>query len=298
MTERAMQITANGLTLDIADHGPKDAPALILIRGLGTQRIHWPGNFIQGFVRAGFRTISFDNRDIGQSSRCPAPGVPDDPDDIAALVAAGQEITPAYTLDDMAADVIGLMDALDIARAHVFGISMGGAIAQILALNHPDRLFTDTIVMTACRPLLDRAHAATILPRLLTYPETLEQAQDNWVAGHASFGSPGFPMPEDDIRAEARLAHSRGSDAAGVNRQLLATLAAGDRRPALGAVTTPCLVIHGVDDTLIPVALGAEIAAHIPDSEYHAIKGMGHIITPLLAPRIVSLVADFIKRRG
>ncbi|UYV38122.1 alpha/beta hydrolase [Rhodobacteraceae bacterium D3-12] len=293
-----MQITANGITLDVQDHGPQDAPALILIRGLGTQRIHWPENFIQGFVRAGFRTITFDNRDIGLSSRCPAPGVPGDADEITRLVTAGQDVPPAYTLDDMARDVVGLMDALQVARAHIFGISMGGAIAQILALNHPDRLLTDTIVMTACRPLVERAHAATILPRLLTYPETLEQAQDNWVAGHASFGSPGFPMPEADIRAEARRAHARSSDAAGVNRQLLATMAAGDRRPMLGRVTTPCLVIHGIDDTLIPVEFGEEIAAHIPESEYQAIKGMGHIITPLLAPQIVSLVADFIKRRG
>ena len=293
-----MQIQANGITLEVEDHGDPANPALILIRGLGTQLIHWPANFIDGFVRAGFRTITFDNRDIGLSQRCPAPGVPEDPAEIKSRVEAGEDIAPAYTLDDMADDVVALMDALKIARAHVFGISMGGGIAQILAINHPDRLLTDTIVMTACRPLLERANRAAILPRLLVYPETLDQAQDNWVAGHASFGSPGYPMPEADIRAEARAAHARGADAAGVNRQLLATLAAEDRRPQLPNVTTPCLVIHGVDDTLIPVEMGAEIAAHIPDSEYHPIKGMGHIITPLLAPQIVSLVSDFIRRRS
>jgi pimeloyl-ACP methyl ester carboxylesterase len=293
-----MQITANGITLEVEDHGEATNPVLILIRGLGTQMVHWPANFIDGFVRAGFRTITFDNRDIGLSQRCPAPGVPGDPDEIMSRLTAGDDIAPAYGLEDMAADVIGLMDALGIDKAHIFGISMGGAIAQILAINHADRLLTDTIVMTACRPLLDRAHRADILPRLLVYPETLEEAQDNWVAGHASFGSPGYPMPEDDIRAEARLAWSRGADAAGVNRQLLATLAAHDRRPDLINVKTPCLVIHGVDDTLIPVEFGAEIAAHIPGSDYHAIKGMGHIITPLLAPQIVSLVSDFIRRQG
>lgn len=293
-----MQIKTNGITLEVQDHGPQTAPALILIRGLGTQLVHWPANLVQGFVNAGFRTIVFDNRDIGLSSRCPAPGVPDDPDQIKALFEAGKEIAPAYTLDDMARDVIGMMDALSIPKAHVFGISMGGAIAQILAINHADRLLSDTIVMTACRPLIDRSNQAAILPRLLVYPETLDEAQDNWVAGHASFGSPGFPMPEADIRAEARTAYARGEATAGTNRQLLATLAAPDRRPALKSVTTPCLVIHGVDDTLIPVEFGAEIAAHIPNSDYHAIKGMGHIITPLLAPQIVSLVSDFIKRSG
>ncbi|MDQ2090201.1 alpha/beta fold hydrolase [Marimonas arenosa] len=291
-----MQIAANGISLEVEDHGQNTDPAMILIRGLGTQLVHWPENFVQGFVRAGFRCIIFDNRDVGLSSRCPAPGVPGDPDEITAHVAAGDEIAPAYTLDDMARDVIGLMDALGIARAHVFGISMGGAIAQILAMSYPDRLLTDTIVMTACRPILERGHRAEILPRLLARPETREEAQDNWVAGHASFGSPGFPMAENEIRAEAARAWDRGHDAEGINRQLLATMAAPDRRPLLQQVTTPCCVIHGVDDTLIPVELGEEIAHHIPGAEYHAIKGMGHIITPLLAPQIVSLVADFTRR--
>ncbi|WP_322864920.1 alpha/beta fold hydrolase [Aquicoccus sp. G2-2] len=294
-----MQIKANGITLEVEDHGDPANPALILVRGLGSQLIHWPANFVEGFVAAGFRCVTFDNRDVGRSQRCPAPGVPAQADDIAARSVAGEDIAPAYTLDDMAADVIGLMDALDIPRAHVFGISMGGAIVQILAINHPDRLLTDTIVMTACRPLLERSHRAELLPRLLVQPETEAQAQDNWVEGHASFGSPGFPMPEVDIRAEARLAWARGGDpdtaADGINRQVLATMAAGDRRAQLADVITPCLVIHGVDDALIPVEFGAEIAAHIPGSTYHPLNGMGHIITPLLAPQIVALVTDFIR---
>ncbi len=293
-----MQITANDITLEIEDHGPADAPAMILIRGLGTQLVHWPETVVQGLVRSGFRTITFDNRDIGLSQRCPAPGVPGDADEITEKVMAGTEIAPAYRLDDMARDVVGIMDARGIDKAHVFGISMGGAIAQILALDHADRLLSASIVMTAARPLLDRGRLSDMLPRLLARPETLDEAQDNWVAGHASFGSPGFPMPEEDIRAEARLAWARSADHEGVNRQLLATLAAPDRRPRLGEVTNPCLVIHGVDDTLIPVEMGAEIADHIPGAEFHAIKGMGHIITPLLAPQIVSLVCDFIRRQG
>lgn len=293
-----MQIASNGITLEVEDHGAPSDPAIILIRGLGTQLVHWPANLVDGFVGAGFRCITFDNRDIGLSARCPAPGVPDDAETISALVKADTEIPPAYSLNDMAADVIGLMDALDIARAHVLGISMGGAIAQILALEHAERLLTDTIVMTAARPLLDPAHRAETLPRLVVRPETLEEAQDNWVAAHASFGSPGYPMSEEEIRAEARAAHARGADAAGANRQLLAIMAAPDRRAALARVTTPCLVVHGCDDKLVPEPLGAELAAAIPGAEYHAIPGMGHIITPLLAPRIVALVTDFIRRRA
>ncbi|MCF3595652.1 alpha/beta fold hydrolase [Rhodobacteraceae bacterium LMO-12] len=293
-----MQIQANGITLEVQDHGNPDDPALILIRGLGTQLVHWPGTLIQGLVKSGLRVITFDNRDVGLSQRCPAPDVPDDPDAIKTRIESGQDIAPAYTLEDMANDVIGLLDALEIVRAHIFGISMGGAIAQILAIHHGDRLLTDTIVMTACRPLIARANRAAFLPSLLAYPATLEQAQDNLVGEYAAFGSPAYPMPEKDIRGLARLVWSRGSDVAGVNRQLLATMASPDRRPDLGAVTTPCLVIHGVDDALIPEEHGAEIAAHIPGSEYHAIKGMGHIITPLLAPEIISLVSDFIRRQS
>ncbi|WP_372609435.1 alpha/beta fold hydrolase [Aquicoccus sp.] len=293
-----MQITANDITLEIEDHGPADAPAMILIRGLGTQLVHWPENLVEGFVNAGLRTITFDNRDVGLSQRFPTPGVPGDPDEITEKLMSGTGIPPAYTLDDMARDVIAIMDARGIDKAHVFGISMGGAIAQILALDHADRLLSATIVMTAARPLLERGRIADMLPRLLARPETLDEAQDNWVAGHASFGSPGFPVAEEDIRAEARLAWARSADPEGINRQLLATLAAPDRRPRLGELTTPCLVIHGVDDTLIPVELGREIADHIPGAEFHAIKGMGHIITPLLAPQIVSLVCDFIRRQA
>lgn len=293
-----MQIHANGLTLEIQDHGDPAHPALILIRGLGSQMVHWPGNLIQGFVKSGLRVITFDNRDVGLSQRCPAPGISADPDDILAHVKAGKEITPAYTLDDMAEDVIGLMDALAIARAHVFGISMGGAIAQILALNHPDRLLSDTIVMSTCRPLTDRANLAEVLAHLLVYPATSDQAEQTLILEYASLGSPGFPMPEKDIRGLARLAWSRAGDTQGINRQALATITATDRRADLARITTPCLVIHGIDDALINVERGAEIAAHIPASQYHAIEGMGHIITPLLAPRIISLVSDFIRGQG
>lgn len=305
-----MQIDANGIALEVIDHPAKsgksanlaDAPTLILIRGLGTQLIYWPTQLIDGFVDAGFRVITFDNRDIGASARCPAPGVSGDAGEISRAVADGTPLKTAYSLADMANDVVGLMDAMNIGRAHILGISMGGAIAQILAIEHADRLLSATIVMTAGRPLLERDVVAQMMPKLLAHPETLDQAQDNWVAGHAMYGSPGYPMPEADIRAEAAAAHKRGtdpaSDAAGINRQLLATMHAPDRRPDLANVTLPCLVLHGVDDTLIPVALGAEIAAHIPTSEYHAIDGMGHIITPLLAPVINDLVVEFIARRA
>ncbi len=298
-----MQINANGIALEAEETGPADGPPLILIRGLGTQMAHWPKEVMDGFAAAGFRTVIFDNRDTGLSQRCPRPGVSGDATEILRRFAAGEDIPPPYSLDDMARDVIGLMDALGIARAHVFGISMGGAIAQTLAIRHAERLLSASFVMTACRPLLDRADAdpATVndlVASLLAHPQSHGEYLRSQIDEHRRWGSPGYPMPDPDIRAMAETTWARGVDPAGINRQLLATLHAPDRRPALRDVSLPCLVIHGTDDALLPVDLGKEIAAHVPKSEFHAIDGMGHVITPALAPVIVALVADFIARRA
>lgn len=295
-------ITANGISLAVEQHGPTDGPPLVLIRGQGSQRAHWPAELIEGFANAGFRTITFDNRDTGESQRCPRDGSPGDPDEILRRVKSGIAIPPAYSISDMASDVTGLLDALDIDRAHIFGISMGGGIAQALLTEHADRVISATLVMTACRPLgnpagTDPAAAAQLIGQLLVYPQSLEQYQAAQVREHELWGSPGFPMPEQDIRDMAALAYARGIDPEGRNRQLLAIGSAPDRRPALRSVDRPCLVLHGIDDALIPVSMGEEIAAHVPGSDFHAINGMGHIITPALAPVIVELVTEFIGRR-
>ncbi len=283
-----MQIKANGIRLEYAEFGPADAPALVLIRGLGSQMIHWPDALIDGFAAEGFRVITFDNRDAGLSARCPVPGVTGDAEEIVAELQAGRRPKAAYKLEDMARDVIGLMDALAIGRAHVFGVSMGGRIAQALTIDHRDRLLTATIVMSAARFAGDRVKA------LLAGHQDREAFIEAAVEGDRNWGSPGFPQPEDVTRAQAALAFDRGAEADGVNRQALALLASGDRRSALSAVTTRCLVIHGADDALIPVEAGREIADLIPGAELDVIDGMGHVITPALAPIIVRRVAGFI----
>ncbi|MGR3635909.1 MAG: alpha/beta fold hydrolase [Shimia sp.] len=293
-----MQITANGISLECETHGPKDGTPLVLIRGLGSQMIHWPTELYEGLAARGYYVVRFDNRDVGLSQRCPHPDAPGDADDILARAAAGEPITAAYTLSDMARDVTGLMDALDIDTAHIFGISMGGAIAQYLATDHADRLRSATIVMTAARPLIGSDQAATMLPALLSRPVGKDRYVAGWIEEHATNGSPGFPMTEAEVRAEAELAYSRGVDADGINRQVLAVIDASDRRPALSKVTLPCQVIHGEDDALIPVELGAEIAATIQNCPFHRIAGMGHIITPKLAPQIVDIVDGFITTSG
>ncbi|MEP2533655.1 alpha/beta hydrolase [Shimia sp.] len=293
-----MQIKTNEIALEVQEFGPADGPALILIRGLGSQLIHWPADLCIGLAERGFRTIIFDNRDVGLSQRCPTDQTPTDAARILQISETGAPIPAAYTLNDMARDVVGLMDALKIETAHVFGISMGGAIAQILCVDHADRLKSASIVMTSARLRTTQNNAGSILPTLLAKPVDHATYVNNWVHEHAVHGSPGYPMPEQDIRAEADVAWSRGVDPDGNNRQVLALLTAPDRRQNLTRINLPCQVIHGVDDALIPLSMGAEIAALIPDCDYHAIDGMGHIITPALAPTIVDLVDDFIQRRG
>lgn len=284
-----MQIAVNGISLEYQELGPALGAPLVLIRGLGTQMVHWPRALIDGFVERGYRVVIFDNRDAGLSARCPAEGVSGKPEDILATVAAGEQPAAAYTLEDMALDVIGLMDGLGIEKAHVFGISMGGGIAQVLAVNHAARLLSDTMVMTSAG-LRD----PSLLPQILAYPETRDEAVESWLKGHADCGSHGYPMSEAEIRAEAAMAWDRAHDAEGVNRQLLAIMATPDRQAALKAVSLPCLVIHGAIDTLIPPAAGEHLAALIPNARLEIVDGMGHFITPRLAPRIVEMVDGFI----
>ncbi|MCV2872928.1 alpha/beta hydrolase [Defluviimonas sp. WL0050] len=288
-----MRIAANNIHLEVEEHGDPGAPVLILVRGLGSQIVHWAPELITGFVAAGYRVVTFDNRDVGLSDRCPAPGSQGDADAILADVQAGRVPKPAYDLQDMARDVTALMDALGIECAHVFGISMGGAIVQILACDHPDRFRSATIVMSSAR-----LRGLDLGERLLSRPVDRAGYVDGALAGDREWGSPGYPASETYLRAQAERAYDRGAEAEGVNRQLVAILNTSDRRNALGRVTLPCLVIHGTDDTLIPPEEGREIASLIPDAELEVIDGMGHVITPALAPLIVERVNRFIAGRS
>ncbi len=287
-----MQIKANGIFLDYQELGPKGGVPLILVRGLGSTMAHWPPGFAGAFAALGYRVVMFDNRDIGCSQRCPAPGVDGKAETILAQIAAGQAPTPAYLLQDMAADVVGLMDALGLEKAHVFGMSMGGGIAQLLAIHHAHRLLSATLVMT--RPGFAGQGK---LDDLLSYPGTEDEYVKTSLYWDQIWGNPGFPVTQDYVVDMARAAYARGVEADGVNRQLLATINAGDLRAHLPDVALPCLVLHGAEDSLIPPEFGREIAALIPDAECHVIAGMGHTITPLVVPVLVGLMHEFYCRR-
>lgn len=286
-----MRVDANGIFLECETCGPAGGNPLVLIRGLGTQLIHWPKELVAGFASRGFRTILFDNRDAGLSRRCPAPGVGGNAAEILARLARGETPEVAYTLADMARDTVGLMDALGIEKAHIFGMSMGGAIAQVLAIEHAERLLGATIIMSAARFRLDG-----LAERLFVEPQTRDEYQSAWVDGVREWGGSRFPVDENRLRDEAARAWDRGYDADAVNRQALATILSGDRRKALRSVRLPCRVVHGTDDTLAPLAAGSEVADAIPDAEFEIIPGMGHYIAPALVPLILDGTESWIRQ--
>ena len=287
-----MQILANGIVIEYEEYGKKTDPVLILIRGLGSQLIHWPQNLISGFAEVGYRVIIFDNRDIGLSARCPKDGFSYDKENIVKTIDAGKNVVPAYSLDDMALDVIGLMDTIGIDKAHIFGMSLGGAITQVLLINHQARILSAVIVMSSSK-LSDQSRIKKIALQHTSKYEYIENA----VSENKLWGNSSFPVSENYVRDVSGRAFDRGAESEAVNRQASAVYSFGDRREALKATNLPCLVIHGEDDVLVLPEEGKEISSLIKDSEIKIIGGMGHEITPLLSSTIINLVHDFLSRR-
>ena len=274
-------ISANGITLSYDSFGEAHAEVFLLVSGLGTQMIRWNDAFCEDLASHGFRVIRFDNRDAGGSThftQSPAP----DFTVLAQAVAAHQKPNVPYTLHDMAADAIGLLDTLGIKRAHVVGRSMGGMIAQLLASLYPHRVLTLTALMSSTgNPTLPSA--APDVMALLTQPSpSLAEDTLGFLNHRLQFAkriaSPGYPFDETTQRTmildEANLAN----DPTAFGRQLAAIVATGDLRPVLARIVAPTLVIHGTDDPLIPLACGKDIAAHISHATFMSIDGMGHDI--------------------
>lgn len=287
---------SNGIELEYDSFGRPGDPPLLLVMGLGAQMILWHEEFCEALAARGLHVVRFDNRDVGRSTWLDDAGMPDV---MAAMVAAAQRqpVRSAYRLSDMAADAAGLLDALDIETAHVAGASMGGMIAQTLASEHPARVRTLTSIMsTTGHPDLPAATPEAMAVLLTPAPTERDAVIERSVEVWRTIGSPGFPADEDEIRAQAARAFDRGMNPAGVARQLVAILASGHRRDALGAVRMPTLVIHGADDPLIPEAGGRDTAASVPGAELLRIEGMGHDLPRALWPRIVDAIAKHVGR--
>jgi pimeloyl-ACP methyl ester carboxylesterase len=289
-------VAANGIDIAYEEFGDPRATPLLLVMGLGAQMILWHEDFCAALAARGYRVIRFDNRDVGESSWLDHLGVPDVLAVLAA-VTAGQAVDVPYLLREMAADAAGLLAALDIERAHVVGASMGGMIAQALAIEHPGRVRTLTSIMSSTgNPDLPPARPDALGVLLTPPPPDREGAIERGVTVFRTIGSPGFPFDEAEVRSLAARAYDRGFNPAGVARQLVAILASGSRRAALRGLRLPTLVVHGVADPLVPLAAGQDTANAIPGAELLAIEGMGHDLPRPLWPRLVDAICGLAAR--
>jgi pimeloyl-ACP methyl ester carboxylesterase len=272
--------------------GSPDDPALLLVMGLGTQMVAWPVGFCEQLVERGFFVIRYDNRDSGRSTHLRHLPRPTRKQLILRDKSAAQ-----YSLADMAADGIGLLDALGIARAHVAGASMGGMIAQTMAARHPDRVLSLASIMSYTGHLWRGTPGLRIYPVLLRRPApNREVAIEAAVSVFRLVGSPGFPFDEAATRATAGLSYDRGYNPAGTARQLMAIVAAGDRTAELRGITAPTVVIHGTKDRMVRPAGGRETAAAIPGARLVMIEGMGHDLPSAAWDRIVDAIAANAER--
>jgi pimeloyl-ACP methyl ester carboxylesterase len=289
------QITANGIRIEAERAGDPGAPAVLLIRGLGTQMVQWPEAFVAGLARER-QVVLFDNRDVGLSQKLDEEGLPD-----LGGVAQGRAdgVAAPYRLWDMAADAVGVLDAFGIERAHVFGISMGGMIAQEIASRFPERTASLISVMSSSSdPSLPPAtkEALAVLMDAPERPDDRSCVVEHGLAGRRIIGSPGYPDPDEAVREELGRAFDRCSHPPGVARQMAAVVASGSRTERLREITAPTLVIHGVDDPLIPLACGRHTAEQIPGAALEEIPGMGHDVPLALVPRLVELILEHSRK--
>jgi pimeloyl-ACP methyl ester carboxylesterase len=281
---------ANGIDLCYEIFGKDDAEPMLLIMGLGTQMILWDDEFCQQLASRGFRVIRFDNRDIGKSSRMTG-GKPLKPLELLKLRFLKIPVEAPYRLRDMAEDTIGLMDALGIKSAHIVGASMGGMIAQEIAISFPQRVRSLTSIMsTTGNPKVPQptreATALLVAPPPKTKEEFLTSFAHTWKV--LRVGS--FPLDESKDRERAMRVFERGLNPAGVGRQLRAILASGSRKARLHAVKAPTLVIHGTVDPLIRPEGGKDTAASIPGAKLMMVDGMGHAIPIPMWPQIIDAI--------
>ena len=293
-----MQISANGIAIEVEDLGkPTDEP-LLLIMGLGMQLTAWHQGLVQQMLDQGFRVIRFDNRDVGLSQNFDGLGVPN-----LALAAlqrlARWPVRSAYSLSDMADDAAGVLTALGLKSAHVCGASMGGMIAQQLALNHPERVRSLTLMMTDSgarglpRPTLKVSAALLARP---ADPYDQDSLVDHYYRLFRLIGSPAYPGPEAWLRQVCADAVRRSNRPQGFARQLMAIAADTGRAAQLGRIKLPTLVLHGLADPLIPVAAAHDLAARIPGAQLELIEGMGHDLPEPLWPRFVAAIQTVAAR--
>ena len=294
-----MKIKANGIDIEIEDTGPdasgQPRPAVLLIMGLGMQLVAWPPAMVQALLDAGFRVIRMDNRDIGLSQKFDHLGKPN-------LVwesikyKLGLTVKSPYSLHDMAADALAVLDALKVDKAHVVGVSMGGMIAQRVALAAPARVLSLTSIMSSSGARGLPQAEPRVMRVLLSRPASSDSASviNHYVRLFKAIGSPGFPLDDAELRERIALGVKRGFHPDGVLRQMMAIVADSRRAAELAGLRVPTLVVHGKADPLVPFACGEDTARRIPGASLVGIDGMGHdlpsgVVERVLAPLIPHL---------
>ncbi len=291
--EDEQYLVANHLRIAYNEFGDKNNPAILLIMGLGTQMIAWSEPFCEQLAAKGYRVIRFDNRDVGLSEKIRTE------QDISLpklLLQARLKlpITVPYTLDDMALDTVGILDALKLDKAHIVGASMGGMIGQLVAAKHPERCLSLTSIMsTTGNPRLPAA-SWKATKQLMARPKnpTEQGAIRHGLKVWSVIGSPDFPPKREDLIERIRRTYRRSVYPKGYKNQMAAIAANGDRTPLLKNLEIPTLVIHGKADVLVPVEGGIDTAKNIPGAKLELIEGMGHDLPKELAPRIARLIAE------
>ena len=291
--EKASTVGPSAIDIAYQRLGEPDAPVVLLIMGLAAQSIHWPDAFCHALVDGGLQVIRFDNRDSGLSTHltdAPPPNLP--------AVLAGDLSSASYTLSDMAADAVGLLDCLGIEKAHVVGASMGGQIAQTVAIEHPDRVRSLTSMMSSTGNKQVGQPSPEVLRNLFSSPPatTRDEVIQRMVRAARIVGSPGYPSDENEMAVRAGRAYDRCYDPVGTARQAVATVASGDRTERLRHLKAPTLVIHGLADQMCNVSGGRSTADAIPGAELVLIEGMGHDLPPGLRPQLAARIAEFVWR--
>jgi len=289
------RISVNGLDIEVEEFGDPADPPLLLIMGLGAQMIVWPEELCRQLADAGHHVIRFDNRDVGLSSWFDGAGVPD-MEAVFEDAVAGRPVESPYSLSDMAGDAVGVLDARGIDSAHIVGASMGGMIAQQVAIRHPDRTRSLCSIMSMPRFIIGDPEVTAVL--MAEDPGTREGRIEDGIKGSRLLTGGGFPFDEERSRATAEATIDRAWHPEGTARQMAAILADGDRTEALRGVTAPTVVVHGTSDRLVLPQGAEETAAAVPGAELVWIDGMGHELPLGAHQQIVDAVCRLVERAG
>ncbi len=310
-----MQIRTNGVVLETEVLPPPGAargagtsspaarnatavPPVLLVMGLGMQLTAWPDALIDGLHARAHTVIRFDNRDIGLSSKLPQWGRPR-VISAALSYSLGMPVHAPYTVEDMARDALGLLDALEVPSVHLVGVSMGGMIGQVLAARHPARVASFTCVMSSSGARYLPGPTLRARRALMSRPDDPRDAAsviEHFVAMYGVLSGPAFPTPAAQLRERVAREVRRSHHPLGAMRQLVAVSASGDRSALLGAIRAPTVIVHGRADPLVPVAAAYDLGRKIPGATVRIVDGMGHDLAPGVVPLLLSAIDEAVQR--